>query len=41
MIYIDRLVGRNRRAALKALKRNGWGVPGLAWDPAAQAAEEV
>ena len=41
VIYIDRLVGRNRRAALKALKRNGWGVPGLAWDPAAQAAEEV
>jgi peptide deformylase len=41
VIYIDRLVGRNRRAALKALKRNGWGVPGLAWNPAAQAAEEV
>jgi peptide deformylase len=41
VIYIDRLVGRNRRAALKALKRNGWGVPGLAWDPASMAAEEV
>jgi peptide deformylase len=41
VIYIDRLLGRNRRSALKALRRNGWGVPGLAWDPAAQAAEEV
>jgi peptide deformylase len=41
VIYIDRLLGRNRRAALKALKRNGWGVPGLAWDPASMAAEEV
>ena len=41
VIYVDRLVGRNRRAALKTLKRNGWGSPGLAWDPAAQRAEEV
>jgi peptide deformylase len=41
VLYIDRLVGRNRRAGLKALKRNGWGRPGLAWDPSAQAAEEV
>ncbi len=41
VIYIDRLVGRNRRAALKTLRRNGWGGPGLAWDPSALAAEEV
>jgi peptide deformylase len=40
-IYVDRLVGRHSRAALKALKRHGWGVPGLAWDPAAQRAEEA
>jgi peptide deformylase len=40
-IYVDRLVGRYRRAALKALKHNGWGRPGLAWDPAAQQAEDV
>jgi len=33
VIYTDRLVGRNARAARKVLKRNGWGVPGLAWDP--------
>jgi peptide deformylase len=41
LIYIDRLIGRNRRAAVKALKRNRWGVPGLAWDPATHAAEDV
>ncbi len=40
-IYIDRLVGRHRRAALKTLKQNGWGRPGLSWDPAAQQAEDV
>jgi peptide deformylase len=38
-IYIDRLVGRHARAARKALKRHGWGVPGLSWDPATQPAE--
>ena len=41
MIYVDRLVGRNQRAARKAVKRNGWGMPGLAWDPAVQHAEDV
>ena len=41
VIYIDRLVGRNRRAATKALKRNGWGRPGMAWDPSEQQAEDV
>ncbi|MGH3564735.1 MAG: peptide deformylase [Pseudonocardia sp.] len=41
VIYTDRLVGRNARAARKALKSNGWGVPGLAWDPAKQHAEDV
>jgi peptide deformylase len=40
-IYIDRLVGRNQRAAKRMLKQNGWGVPGLAWDPASMLAEEV
>jgi peptide deformylase len=40
-IYVDRLVGRYRRAATKELKRNGWGVPGLSWDPATERAEEV
>lgn len=41
VIYLDRLVGRNQRAARKAVRRNGWGVPGLAWDPATQEAEAV
>ncbi|MCW0212610.1 MAG: peptide deformylase [Pseudonocardia sp.] len=40
-IYVDRLVGRHQRAAKKMLKRNGWGAPGLSWDPAVQEAEEV
>src|SRR6185436_5756403 len=41
LLYLDRLVGRNQRAARKAVKRNGWGVPGLAWDPARVEAEAV
>jgi peptide deformylase len=41
VIYIDRLVGRNRRAALRMLRRHGWGRPGLAWDPVVYAAEDV
>ncbi|WP_278313821.1 peptide deformylase [Lolliginicoccus levis] len=32
-LYIDQLIGRNARAAKKAVKRNGWGVPGLSWTP--------
>lgn len=32
-VYTDVLVGRNARAAKKAVKRNGWGVPGLTWTP--------
>lgn len=40
-IYVDRLVGRHTRAARKALKQHGWGVPGLSWDPATQQAEQV
>ena len=41
VIYIDRLVGRNARAAKKTLRRNGWGAPGLAWDPSTTQAEDV
>ncbi len=40
-IYTDRLLGRHRRAALRVLKQNGWGRPGLSWDPATQQAEDV
>jgi peptide deformylase len=35
-LYLARLVGRHVRAAKKTVKRNGWGVPGLAWDPAVE-----
>ncbi|MBW0091185.1 peptide deformylase [Pseudonocardia sp. KRD-184] len=41
VIYVDRLVGRNARAAKKALRRAGWGRPGLSWDPSTQHAEDV
>ncbi|GEL17068.1 peptide deformylase [Pseudonocardia asaccharolytica] len=41
IVYVERLMGRNDRAARKALRRRGWGVPGLSWDPAAAQAEEV
>ncbi|MDN5747959.1 MAG: peptide deformylase, partial [Pseudonocardia sp.] len=41
LTYVDRLVGRNARAAKKALRRNGWGAPGLAWDPSTRQAEDV
>ncbi|MDV6014417.1 peptide deformylase [Haloechinothrix sp. LS1_15] len=36
-LYLDRLVGRHARAAKKMLKRNGWNVPGLSWDPSSAA----
>jgi peptide deformylase len=32
-LYLDKLVGRHARAAKKAVKRNGWGVPGHSWMP--------
>lgn len=39
-IYVDRLMGRHDRAARKSLKKHGWGVPGISWDPATQRAED-
>jgi peptide deformylase len=35
ILYLNRLVGRHAREAKKMLRAQGWGVPGLAWDPAA------
>ncbi|RMI34352.1 peptide deformylase [Nocardia stercoris] len=32
-VYTDRLIGRNARAAKRAIKHNGWGKPGLSWMP--------
>ena len=40
-VYVERLVGRHHRAARKALKRHGWGEPGLSWDPSTVTAEEA
>lgn len=40
-LYLDRLMGRNERAAKKTLKRNGWGGPDDSWDPSATEAEDV
>jgi peptide deformylase len=34
IIYLNRLVGRHAREAKKMLRAQGWGVPGLSWDPA-------
>ncbi len=33
LTYLDRLVGRNRRAGKRAVRDQGWGVPGLTWMP--------
>ncbi len=32
-LYLDVLIGRNKRAAKKMLKQNGWGKPGQSWTP--------
>jgi len=32
-LYVDRLDGRWARKARKTVKNNGWGVPGLTWQP--------
>ncbi|CEA08384.1 Peptide deformylase [Arthrobacter saudimassiliensis] len=33
MVYVDRLTERWARAAKKAVRANGWNVPGLTWMP--------
>lgn len=33
LLYLDRLIGRHARAGKRAVKANGWGVPGLSWMP--------
>ncbi len=32
-LYVDHLVGRHARGAKRAIKAQGWGVPGLSWLP--------
>jgi peptide deformylase len=41
VVYTDRLIGRHARAARRALRRRGWGRPGLAWDPANPSAADA
>lgn len=33
LLYVDRLVHPESRGAQKALRKNGWGKPGLSWMP--------
>ncbi|HEU4808424.1 MAG TPA: peptide deformylase, partial [Homoserinimonas sp.] len=33
VLYVDRLDPIQGKAAAKAVKRNGWGVPGTTWMP--------
>jgi peptide deformylase len=35
ILYVDTLIGRHARSANRAVKSNGWGVPGLSWLPGA------
>ncbi|HYQ68593.1 peptide deformylase, partial [Actinophytocola sp.] len=41
LLYLSRLVGRYNKESKRMLKHNGWGKPGLSWDPAAQDEEDV
>jgi len=36
LLYVDTLIGRHARSAKRAVKSNGWGVPGLSWLPGAE-----
>ncbi len=40
ILYLNRLVGRYSREARKMVRAQGWGVPGLTWDPAASPPED-
>ncbi|MBY0442437.1 MAG: peptide deformylase [Mycobacteriaceae bacterium] len=33
LLYLDCLIGRYARSAKRAVKQNGWGIPGLSWTP--------
>jgi peptide deformylase len=41
LLYLNRLVGRYSKESKRMLKRNGWGRPGLSWDPAAEDEPEL
>lgn len=40
-LYLDRLIGRNRRGARRAVRDRGWGAPGRSWDPGTVLPEDV
>jgi peptide deformylase len=40
VLYVDRLDTAQAKAATKAVKRNGWGVPGVSWMPGVDHLEE-
>jgi peptide deformylase len=40
LLYLSRLTGRYARESKRMLKRNGWGRPGLSWDPAVETEPE-
>ncbi|MGH3776394.1 MAG: peptide deformylase [Pseudonocardiaceae bacterium] len=40
ILYLNRLVGRYAREARKMVRAQGWGAPGLTWDPAANPPED-
>ena len=41
-LYLDRLVGRNKRESKRSIRDRGWADKGiLSWDPAVQSAEDV
>jgi peptide deformylase len=35
-LYLNRLIGRHAKESKRMLKDNGWGAPGLSWDPATE-----
>jgi peptide deformylase len=35
-LYLNRLIGRYAKESKRMLKENGWGKPGLSWDPATE-----
>jgi peptide deformylase len=37
LLYLNRLTGRYTKESKRMLKAQGWGVPGLSWDPSASA----
>ncbi len=41
VLYVDRLDFENNKASKKAIRKNGWGVPGYSWMPGEDNLEAV